>query len=46
MLFKSYCHLRLGIETSFGDKNKEYDNLHIFEMVVIINIEPAKYLMN
>ncbi len=46
MLLKCYCHLHLGIETSFGDKSEEDYNLHIFEMVVIINIEPTKDLMN
>jgi hypothetical protein len=46
MLLKSYCHLHLGIETSFGDKGEEDYNLHIFEIVVIINIELAKDLMN
>lgn len=44
MLLKSYCHLHLGIETSFGDKNEEDYILHIFEMVVIINIESQKTL--
>jgi hypothetical protein len=46
MLLKYYHHLHLGIETFFADKNEEDYNLHIFEMVIIINIEPTKDLMN